>query len=286
MFELPEAKRVRREDLEGADGSGWGDEGEDGIDADLQARLNAQIARSLGLDAGGVEPLHRPAEEPRPKAERPDAEVTDNRDGADGTRNVDNQDEDPDEFEFRLFSSAAAAPKVVLESNKEAQGEGGLVAQRPTSHFLVAHVPAELKRQYEFAAVSGEDVLHRSRSRSWGLELPWKVTAKITTTRKARPEDEATETGRIEEAPDPAKRKRPGKKRRIALRTRERVKRAHEEAAAKKQMDKEEHLKDKKKRLNRLKKLRKRAKGKEKKMAAKGQGEEAAGSDTDSDDSE
>ncbi|KND93950.1 hypothetical protein TOPH_01793 [Tolypocladium ophioglossoides CBS 100239] len=285
MFQLPEAKRVRREDLKGSDGSDWSDNGED-IDADLQARLNARIARSLGLDAGGVEPLNWPAEESRPMTERLDAEPADNRDGAGETHSGDNEDEDLGKFEFRLFSSAAAAPKVVLENDKEAQGEGGLVAQRPTSYFLVTDIPAELKRQYEFAAVSGEDVLDRSCWRSWGLELPWKVTAKITTTRKAQPVYEGTETGRIEEAPDATKRKRPGKKRRIALRTKERAKRAQEETVAKKQMDKEEHMKDKKKRLNRLKKLRKRAKDKEKKMAAKGEGVEAAGSDADSDDAE
>ncbi|POR35240.1 Uncharacterized protein TPAR_04572 [Tolypocladium paradoxum] len=277
MFELPKAKRVRREDLRGSDGSDWSDAGQEAIDTDLQARLNAQIARSLGLDAGGVEPLNRTAETSRPKTERPDAEATCNID----------EDEGLGEFEFRLFSSAAAAPMVVLENDKEAQGEGGLVAKRPTSYFLATDVPAELKRQYQFAAVSGEEVLDRSRWKRWGLELPWKVTAKITTTRKAKPGDEGTETGRIEETPDPAKRKRPGKKRRIAVRTKERSKKAQEETAAKKQMDKEEHLKDKKKRLNRLKKLRKRAKDKEKKMAAKGGGGvEAAGSDGESDDSE
>lgn len=247
--------------------------------------MNAQIARSLGLDAGGVEPLNRPPEGSRPKTERPDVEPTDSRGGVEGVHNGDNEDEDLGEFEFRLFSSAAAAPKVVLENDKEAHGEGGLVARRPTSYFMVTDVPAELKRQYEFAAVSGEEVLDRSRWRSWGLDLPWKVT-KITTSRKARPGDAGTETGRIEEAPDPAKRKRPGKKTRIALRTKERAKRAQEEMATKKQVDKEEHLKDKKKRLNRLKKLRKRAKDKEKKMAAKGEGGEAAESDGDSDDSE
>ena len=249
----------------------------------MHARLNAQIAKSLGLDAGEVEPLYRPAEQSRPETEKADTEPIDGRQGANETRNGDNEDEDVGEFQFRLFSSATAAPKVVLENDREALGEGRFVANRPASYFLATDVPAELKRQFEFAAVSGDGVLYRSRWRRWGLELPWKVASTFTTTRKAKPGGEGTELGRTDEAPNRAKVKRPGKKTRIALRTKERAKKAQEEAATKKQMDKDEHLKDKKKRLNRLKKLRKRAKDKEKKTATKGEGEAAGSDDDDSD---
>ena len=202
-------------------------------------------------------------------------EEEDSKQDAIETRKSNKEDEDLGEFEFRLFSSATAAPKVILENDNEMQGEGQFVAKRHASYFLATDVPPELRKQYELAAVNGDEVLDRSRWRRWGLELPWKVSAVITTKRKAKPGVEGMEPAMIDEAPDAVRRKRPGKKTRIAWRTKERAKKAQEETAMKKQMDKEEHLKDKKKRLNRLKKLRKRAKDKGKKMAAQGEGETA-----------
>lgn len=183
------------------------------------------------------------------------------------------EDAADEEFAFRLFSTAKPTQKVVLEEDVEPQGEGGLVGPgRPLSYYVVTNLSAKERLEYDFAAVSGDEILARSKTRSWGMEMPWKVTT-IRVTRKARPEDT--------KAKDEAKRRRPGKKQRISLRKKAKVKEEKQQAAAQKLIEKEEHIKDKKKRMNRLKKLRRRAKDKEKKQggdAGAGSGDESEGS--------
>ncbi|KAF4464432.1 hypothetical protein FALBO_8744 [Fusarium albosuccineum] len=263
MFELPGAKRVRREDLNASD-DGAGSESDDGIqDVELRARLNAQIARSLGLDS---------------HAQPPSDLTTGNSHLAGSKGSGDDQvggleaagvarDDNEDEFAFRLFSSAPPAQKVVLEEDVEPTGDGGFIHGRPLSYYMVTNASAQQKQEYAIAAMSGDQVLTRSHDRAWGLELPWKVT-KITVTRKIRPGEKADD-----DSDEAAKRKRrPGKKQRISLRKRAKTKEEKKAAEVQRLADKEEHIKDKKKRLNRLKKLRKRAKAREQKQAIKGEG--------------
>ncbi|KAF4978116.1 hypothetical protein FZEAL_5448 [Fusarium zealandicum] len=263
--------RVRREDLNGSDGGG-GNESDDGLhDAELRAKLNAQIVRSLGLDDNYAEPP--------PDLDMGNSHISgpkrpgDDASGGLGSPDV-ARDENEEEFTFRLFSSAPPAQKVVLEEDTGPTGDGGFVDGRPLSYYMVTGVSAQQKHEYAVAALSGDHILARSHDRAWGFELPWKVT-KIAVTRNAkageRPED------------DTAKRpRRPGKKQRISLRKRAKIKEEETAAAAQKLMEKEEHVKDKKKRLNRLKKLRKRAKAKEMKQATKGEGGVSDDSDSDS----
>lgn len=256
---------MRREDIGEALGSDWPNRSSH--DEGIQKELHAQIGAMLGLDPAGFAP---------PCAGAPEAAR-----GPDEARAGEIQDETLGEFEFRLFSTAGSKAKVTLPSGNEARGEGGLVAARLASHYLAPEVPAELRRQYELAAVSGDDVLVRSRQRSWGLELPWKVTRVAATVVEAA--GATPPTGAPGEGAAPAGRKRPGKKTRIALRNRDRARRRAEAAAAERRADKEAHLKDKRKRLNRTKKLRRRAKEREKKAgAAKGPGEDG-GSASESD---
>ncbi|KAL6855776.1 hypothetical protein J3F83DRAFT_456127 [Trichoderma novae-zelandiae] len=276
MFEVPDAKRVRREDLRASDESSWsGSE----VDAELEARLNAQIAKSLGID----ESAHRPPQPPvtLPVLEKPrtgrraederlssDSESEPSTPVDDSTPNDDNGDGD-EGYAFRLFSTAGPAPKVVLEDYDKVV-EGKILRGPPLSYYLATDVSPERKHQYEVAAVSGEDVIARSKVRHWGLELPWKVTT-IKVTRKARPGEEAN--GAQTENEQQAGRKRPGKKSRIAMRKKARARARAEEEAKKKMADKEEQIKEKKKRLNRLKKLRRRAQ----KKADKGENGEGGG---------
>lgn len=260
MAGLLTERRVRREDLNGSDGSEWSDGGDND---ELRERLNARIARSLGLDNASPEPRAPAAEPSRPKASGERAPLPEPA-----------EDPEDDVYEFRLFSTSTQTAKVVLEDDQVLKGNGTFVASRPQSYYLV-DVPDSERERYEVAAVTAEDVLAQSQWKAPGLELPWKVTETTATKKK---ETSSKDSG-IGSDKDTAKRKRPGKKRRIALRTKERAKKAKDEATAKQQTDKEEHLKDKKKRLNRLKKLRKRAKEKEKKLAAKGEGEGGGGSD-------
>ncbi|PFH62935.1 hypothetical protein XA68_10988 [Ophiocordyceps unilateralis] len=269
MFELPEAKRIRREDLETSD-----DAGRPSVDdAALRASLQSHLARSLGLNL----PDAKPATEVCAGATvllpgtslAPSARDDENKkDGVHG------------EFEFRLFSTTGAVPKVVLDVDDETRGEGDIIAKRPLSHYLATNIPAKLRQEYEMACVSGEDVLTRSRCRSWGLELPWKVTT-ITTIQEAKPAGGAAKDSTA--VNEEAKRKRPGKKTRIALRKKERAVKEREQLTAKQEMDKSQHLKNKKMRINRAKKLRKRAKVKEKKLAAVEGDANDVGSDDESD---
>lgn len=158
-----------------------------------------------------------------------------------------------------------------------------MIRGRPLSYYLVTDLSPEKKQQYEMAAVSGEDVIERSKERAWGLELPWRVITIKATRKPASKQGGGAEAVAHVEDDQPAKRKRPGKKRRTAMRIKARAMAQAEEAAKQKMAEKEEHVKDKKKRLNRLKKLRRRAK----KKTEKGGGDEAGGeSDEDMSDQE
>ncbi|KAI9158690.1 hypothetical protein HJFPF1_06688 [Paramyrothecium foliicola] len=277
MFEYPQAKRVRREDLACSETSSLDGGANGGLDEELRAILEAQIAKSLGF-SDFSEPL-------RPNA-RTDSGTAANKTTAEvETEQERSPSQEPtaeDEgYMFRLFSTSNPVSKVVLDDDdEELQGEGGLVRGRPISYYWAKNVPVARKQEYQFAALSGDEVIARSSRRSYGLELPWKVTT-ITVTKLPQGNNK-TSAGADTDDPTISKRRRPGKKRRIAIRTKQRAEKAKEEATAKQNLVKEEHLKEKKKRLNRLKKLRKRAKAKEMKSAA---GDTAVDEDSEGDDS-
>ncbi|KAJ4250499.1 hypothetical protein NW762_011753 [Fusarium torreyae] len=270
MFEVPEAKRVRREDLNGSD-NGAENESDDGIqDAELRARLNAQIARSLGLDDSYVEqPSDVVMQDSHPMGSKESGD--DDTAGAEAA-----EDDHEEEFAFRLFSKAPPTQKVVLEEDTGPTGDGTFVSGRPLSYYVVTNVPAHQKQEYAIAAMSGDQVLAKSHDRFWGLELPWKVTT-VAVTCNATPGDKTEDAAKGK--------RRPGKKQRISLRKRAKAKEEKKAADAQKMAEKEEHIKDKKKRMNRLKKLRKRAKAREQKQGANEGGDnedsdgDSAGSD-------
>ncbi|KAL7925359.1 hypothetical protein ACQKWADRAFT_283794 [Trichoderma austrokoningii] len=283
MFEVPDAKRVRREDLHASDESSWS---ESEADAELEARLNAQIAKSLGLDESAFRAPKPQTTDTLPiitkskvEARKKDEELSSDEDSeprtqAEGSPAKEGGEDDDEVYAFRLFSAAGPAPQVVLENTNRVV-EGKIIRGRPLSYYLATDLSPEKRQQYEMAAVSGEDVIERSKGRAWGLELPWRVQT-IKVTRKAGRRDR--ESMAHVEDDQPAKRKRPGKKRRTAMRIKARAEAQAAEAAKQKMAEKEEHVKDKKKRLNRLKKLRRRAK----KKTEKGRG----GEDEDTSDEE
>lgn len=246
--------RVRREDLQSSDGSDTDDVEHD---AELEAQINAQIAKALGLDSQSKSDA--PPKQPEPRIVEDEDEAP--------------AENDEDGYEFNLFSTGSSLPKIVLTEDPALGGDGAFLRPRPLSHYAVTEVSEQLKQEYAFAAISADDVYQRSQTPSWGLRLPWKVI-NVTATRKKKPgEDEDVEM--LEEVTAEEKKKRPGKKARIQIRKRETMKEKQKEAAKKqkqeakkKQEEKEEHIKDKKKRLNRIKKLRKRAKERERKLAA------------------
>ncbi|KAK0614109.1 hypothetical protein B0T14DRAFT_570083 [Immersiella caudata] len=248
MFEVPDAKRVRREDLfdSSSERGSSPDEENEIAAARLRTKLNAQLSNLLAVnvDAG----------------RQGDEDVTMGEDGG---------DEQPpeEEFEFRLFSTSGPSQKIVLST--EGKHEGPALSQRPTSFYVRGELTPEELERFKSAAVNGADVIAEARKRAWGLEVPWRVTEIVVSTGRKQHRTSAqaaTASGTKATEGEPGKRKRPGKKQRIKLRKEEKSKKEDE----KKKMTKEEHLKEKKKRLNREKKIKRRQKEKEKKAAMKG----------------
>ncbi|KAK4237824.1 hypothetical protein C8A03DRAFT_34196 [Achaetomium macrosporum] len=260
MFELPDAKRVRREELyDSSSDRHSSPEREDEEDVKLRAELNARLSSLLSLDLGCPA-----AAAPIPAGP---GTTTNEPHTADG----EGQEEKAEaEFEFRLFSSAPPQKVVLAPDAGEAKYDGPAVSQRPILHYIRGELSPHEREQFRYAAVTGQDVLAWARQRAWGLEVPWRVT-KITVTvnGKGPGVDEQKRSADSASAGEKKKKKRPGKKRRIVLRKREKAEKAKKEALERQKMSKEEHLREKKKRLNHQKKLRRRQKEKEKKLAAK-----------------
>jgi len=275
MFEVPDAKRyvgesstcevqcrltlcgsVRREDLYNSDSEEGSTTPEPEQNA-ARAKLNASLSSFISIDLPDLTTLQEFAPE-------------------DAKGSIANEGDEQPEFEFRLFaSSKGPATKVVLTTAQDdliANSAGTVVSERPLSCYLRGDLSAEERERFLLAAVSGSEVIKRSKERAPGLELPWKLTRISMSAAEIKPLLEAEKarlTGAAERLKDlEGRRKRPGKKGRVVLRKREKVTKEKEAADAKLKMTKEEHLKEKKKRLNREKKLKRRVKEKEKKRGA------------------
>ncbi|KAI1774187.1 hypothetical protein F4818DRAFT_419187 [Hypoxylon cercidicola] len=262
MFELPDAKRIRREDLYDS----ASDEETVEVnqpDPSLQQKLNAQLSGLLDLRFtadGDIETCQAPESA---ESQTGDANIDPGDDG-------DAKEVGEEVFTFRLFRDEEPLRKVVLESQDGAgkNGDGAFAIKRPMSYYLAGELSPKTAEEFKMAAVSADYLLQDAGKRRWGLEKPWKITTITVTTNKrvAAPDNHTNHDSTTESK----KKKRPGKKRRIILRVREKAKKEREEAAKRQVVDKEEHLKEKKKRLNREKKLKRRAKEREKKQGTKG----------------
>lgn len=261
--------RVRRDELfdhahdaSSNDGDAPSDAGaagglDEGAERELRSRLNAQLSGLLDFDIAPA-----PAAAPAPA------------DQAGG-----GEEADEEEFEFRLFRDEAPGEshKVVIQQNEDViQGEGAFVVpRRPDAYYVAAAPDTAALQRFRHAAVSPDHILaDAGRRRCWGLERPWRVvrvsvSGKVLKGLMDGPSG-AKENDDDVDADSKKKKRRPGKKRRIILRTRAKAEKEKAEAARKFLEGKEEHLKAKKQRLNREKKLKRRAKDKEKKAAAAG----------------
>lgn len=229
---------------------------DEGAERELRSRLNAQLSGLLDFD---IAPVPAPAAAPAPADQAGGAE-----------------DADEEEFEFRLFRDDAPGEshKVVIQQNDDvAQGEGAFVVPRRPDAYYVAGAPdAAALQRFRHAAVEPDHILaDAERRRCWGLERPWRVVRVGVSGKVLRGlMDGSSPSTKEEDDAETKKKRRPGKKRRIVLRTRAKAEKEKAEAARKFLEGKEEHLKAKKQRLNREKKLKRRAKDKEKKAAAGG----------------
>ncbi|KAI1103565.1 hypothetical protein F4804DRAFT_309880 [Jackrogersella minutella] len=259
MFEVPDAKRVRREDLK--DSSSDDDATQDDqLESTLREKLHAQLSGLLDISS-------TPDEEAQKIQESQTRGAND-----DSIDDGDAKESGEEIFTFRLFQDEEPSRKVVLESQNGGAGKGSegafKVAKRPVSYYLAEEPPPEVTRQIRMAAVSADYLLQDAKKGRWGLEKPWKVTnITITTNKKATtPRDAVNNLSAGAEK----QKKRPGKKRRIILRVREKAKKEQEDATKRHLIDKEQHLKEKKQRLNKQKKLKRRAKARDKKQGMKG----------------
>ncbi|KAL4813562.1 hypothetical protein BDW67DRAFT_104479 [Aspergillus spinulosporus] len=278
MFDLPDAKRVRRDDLlTRTSSSPSPSPPPESLIPDAQKRLSALLDFDFNIP---------PAPEPETQ----------------GTK--DNEPEEQ-EFEFRLFSSAPvpkasstvqnesgvsttaaaqSAPKLRIRLRSPSptalgSGEGGFVNPfRGWSYYFSTpalltgtgtkgdeDVGAALKRkQCEDVAVSGEDMVKLAGVPWPGCHLPWRVIRLKREHTKLPKEEKGTVkaepvTTYIADIPErvPLSRKKPGKKRRIQLRKKA--------AAAKRTKETEA---EKRNRRNREKKIKRRQKAREAKAAA------------------
>ncbi|KAI2641709.1 hypothetical protein GGS26DRAFT_536539 [Hypomontagnella submonticulosa] len=260
MFEVPDAKRVRREDLRDSASDEEATE-DDQWDSALRGKLNARLSGLLDLSF---------ATDGDTEAQKPSESQTGDGNEGSNVGVIENTGSPKEEaFTFRLFRDEEPSRKVILKpQNVEGKnGDGGfIVAKRPLSYYVAGEPSPESAKEFRMAAVSADYLLQDAKKRRWGLEKPWKVkTIAITINGKIPPTGSSASDNVAAESGKPKKR-RPCKKRRIILRIREKAKKEQAETAKQQLVDKEQHLKDKKKRLNRQKKLKRRAKEREKKQ--------------------
>ncbi|TVY36962.1 hypothetical protein LOCC1_G008601 [Lachnellula occidentalis] len=269
MFDVPDAKRVRRSDLYARSQSSSPTPSEP--DPELEAQLQARLASLYGsaFDTSATTSTSNPSAVPNGKPQ-PDTEAED----------------EPAEFEFRLFSSGkideTKPQKIVLEVEEEETGEGSFLRKRDATYYFAEKAVGEQKWKFESAALSGEEILDLAKRRAWGLEVPWRVTV-LKTTGKSKNTRGGADTMVKAEAGGEIKRRRPGKKSRIILRQKKKKSDEIEEKKRRAEELKDETEREKRTRRNREKKVKKKMKEKAKK--AKGAGAEVAdGSGASSDD--
>ncbi|KAJ2902992.1 hypothetical protein MKZ38_010576 [Zalerion maritima] len=262
MFEVPGAKRVRRDELPDSSKYERTTAGHALATDEEYARLQAELGKQLSLDIVLDDaPTQSQAQE------------------ACGAPDNEPPNDAEEEFEFRLFSHANPDKKVLLRGDHEIidPTAGALSIKRPRSYYIADPPDQEQRKKFQHSALSGEDILRLSQSQKWGVQLPWRVKHisvdgidKLATA-PATASNKGENTGA---------KKRLGKKSRIALRKGRKAGEEKKQLAEKQKLEKEEHLKEKKKRLNRIKKLRKRAK----KKAGAGEGDEPGEEDDGSSD--
>ncbi|OBT43029.1 hypothetical protein VE00_07341 [Pseudogymnoascus sp. WSF 3629] len=224
MFDLPDAKRVRRDDLYNSD-----DGNEDAaspIDDSRAKDLQDQLAQLYGpITIPSQDPVAPAGAEPSPDA--PPAEAED------------------EEFEFRLFAPSITAAasndnqsskpdetttqRIILSnSDDEDLGDGAFtVPHRRLSWYIAAPATGTKKAEFEEAAVSAEMVQREREHRAWALEKPWRVTV-LRTGSASTPQSAVglaakSVSVRTAEGDGKTKRTKPNKKRRIEVRIRERA---------------------------------------------------------------
>ncbi|KFY62419.1 hypothetical protein V496_04616 [Pseudogymnoascus sp. VKM F-4515 (FW-2607)] len=276
MFDLPNAKRVRRDDLYNSD-----DGNEDAaspIDDSRARHLQDQLAQ-----------LYGPITIPSPDAVAPGA--------TEASVDAPPAEAEDEAFEFRLFapttieatsitdpsSTTKVAPtqRIILSnSDDEDQGDGAFtIPHRRLSWYIAAPATGTRKAEFEEAAVSSDTVRRERQQRAWALEKPWRVTIIRTGSTSISQSATAVKAKKIGVRADEGDRKmkktKPNKKQRIVVRIRERALSEKLEAERLRRAREEEEkatrgVEDAEKRTarNRERKIKRREREKRKKAAA------------------
>lgn len=281
MFDLPDAKRVRRDDLYNSDHE---ESSKPSLDTSAQDLLQKQLAALYG-----------------PIEVEPESTSESKPEGEDAVE----EEEEEEEFEFNLFAPTTPksvpaqgdhdgmtietpkkAQKIVLEKDGDEDvplGEGALVRQRKEGWWM-AEISEARRAEFQDAAVGMEDIRKWTEMRHYAWERPWKVQVIHTgltpaeVAGAARTAAIARKLAQGTEAMDldvkSKSKTKPNKKRRIILRTREKAaKEAAEAARIKAEKDREAKLAGdadyavKRNARNRERKIKRREREKRKKEA-------------------
>ncbi|KAG8625904.1 hypothetical protein KVT40_006305 [Elsinoe batatas] len=237
MFEVPSAKRVRREELEESASSRHSSPDDDALETFRAVHLDYEIVQQH-----------------------------------DNSQPTQQAQEDEEEAEFNLFSrpsnGAASQPsKITLRSPTPDAAGGIIVRERPSTYYFTGPISAELAREYRIAAISGEVIRQWSHTPWAGSRYEWKV---VTFPPNRRKIDNTGMSGQNEQRRVGTTRKRLGKKGRIKRRKTLATKALQQEAEKAAKEVKERADREKKAKKNRNKKFKKRARDKQKKQGLEG----------------
>jgi hypothetical protein len=184
-------------------------------------------------------------------------------------------DRKSEEVEFRLFANPSKAneskfTKIRVQSPSADDEPAGLVnPDRPKVYYFRDSLSPEASDRLKLAAVSGEDIIARSRTIWPGCALPWRVKTILSTGKPVF----ITSSDTVDQTELPRKKRRKGKKMRIAIRKKSAAERERLENEQKSAAHKELEERVKRAKRNRDKKLKKRERDKAKKAAARSAGE-------------
>lgn len=144
-----------------------------------------------------------------------------------------------------------------------------MAVKRPPSYYFAKRLDEKKEAELQAVAMDGETVKELAKLPWPGCALPWKVT-KISPAGLQKTVLVGHPTEVIAVTEEASKRRRKGKKTRIALRKKLQAAKAKQEEREQLAKTKEESEQAKRTRRNREKKLKKKAKEKAKKLAAGG----------------
>lgn len=225
-------------------------------DPELAAAYHARLESIYGpanVHGGyteGVKPIVKSSDEGQARGERED-------------------EEEHEEFAFRLFGGEDERRIVIRE---EDQGPGAFLRGGDLRVFIIDKAQGERREEIESMAVSGEEVLRRRGERAWGFEVPWRVVVVREARRRGKKEPCEDRDG-LERGDGDEKRKRMGKKKRIASRVKTRREEEEREKREREEKEKEERRKEKRVRRNKEKKVKRKMKEKAEKAKKSGVGE-------------